>query len=357
MPPPALVLAAAMAFQAPGGGPFVPKEGGFRIDMPGKPTERSQRMESPFGPIEGRAFAATRGKVSFFVSYSDYPPDIPDFAADKVLERAIAGALGGIRDAMPLGKTDIRLGEVAGKAFEFAYPVGDGGEALCRARFYLDGTRLYSVMLRGPRGDVARVGEPFLRSFALVPREAKGPAPRPAPPRPESPLTTRPGPPPRPVASKPFAPAGGGFRVLMPGKPRERIVVADSPDGPIEAHLFDLVQGDLRRLVTYLDRPKPLDLAGAEADTALEELVKGSILSGKGTLVAKRPIRLGAAVGREFDFDTDGSNGRPRFVRARVYLVGARVYQVLIGGPKSKVVGPIGDAFLDSFTLLNPPTP
>jgi hypothetical protein len=194
------------------------------------------------------------------------------------------------------------------------------------------------------------VAPAFFRSFALFPPEAAPPAP-PSPPRPESPLTTKPGTA-KAVATKIFASPAGGFRVAMPGKPQERTIVQQVPDGVVEAHLFVLVVDDVRRLVSYIDRPKPLP--AEEVDSGLEELVKGSIISGKGTLVAKRPIRLGDAPGREFEFDSVGLDGRPRFVRARAYLAGPRVYQVLIAGPKAKIAGAAGDAYLDSFELAAP---
>jgi hypothetical protein len=350
-----LLLFAALAFQASGGNSFVSKEGGFRVDMPSKPTERTQQMETPFGSIEGRYFAATRGKLAFYASYSDYPPDVPDFVPETVLDRSVAGAVGGVPGAALLSKTDVRLGAAPGKEFEFAFPGSKGEADLCRARFYLDGRRLFSVMLRGPRADVSRVADPFLRSFSLVPREA---TPKPAAepksaPRSDSSLTTRPGARTRPVAAKVFAPPGAGFRVAMPGKPQERTITWQAPEGPIEAHLFAVVQDDVRRLVSYIDRPKPL--ADGEVDSALEDLVKGSILSGKGTLVAKRPIKLGDHPGREFEFDSPGPDGRPRFVRARAYLAGPRIYQVLIGGPKPKVAGAPGDEFFRSFALTDTP--
>lgn len=351
---PPLILAAAVAFQAGGGLPFVSKEGGFRVDMPSKPTDRAQRMDTPFGPIEGRYFAATRGKLGFYASFADFPPDVPGFDPAKVLDRSVDGAVGGIPGATLLSRKEVRLGDAPGLEFEFAFPGPNGEDHLCRARFYLGGRRLYSAMIRGPRADVARVAEPFLRSFALVPREAR-PAAAPkaaAPARPGSAFTTRPGGPAKPAAAKVFSPPAGGFRVAMPGKPRERTVVWQAPEGVVEAHLFASVVDDVRHLVSYIDRPGPLP--PDQVDAGLEELVKGSILSGKGTLVAKRPVRLGDAPGREFEFDSSDADGRPRFVRARAYLVGPRVYQVLIGGPKEKVAGAAGDAFFKSFALTGP---
>jgi hypothetical protein len=354
MPPQPLVLFAALAFQGAGGGPLVSKEGGFRVDMPAKAVERAQSMVTPFGPMEGRSFEATRGKITFYVSYNDYPPDIPDFAPDKVLERSMNGAVNGIPNAVPLAKRDIQLGDAPGKEFEFAYPLPDRSEALCRARFFLLGRRLYSVILRGPRNDVLRVAEPFLRSFALFRAQAKAPAPArlAGPPRPDSGFTTKPASSSKQVVTKVFAPEAGRFRVMMPGKPKERIFVARTGDGDgvVEAHLFVVEVDDVRRLASYLDRPKPL--APEEVDAGLEEVVRGSILSsGKGTLVSTKPIRLGETPGREFEFDIVGPDGRSRLVRARAYLDGPRIYQVLIGGPKAKVVGAPGDAFLNSFAL------
>ncbi len=163
--------------------------------MPAKAVERPQSMDTPFGPMEGRTFGATRGKLSFYVSFSDFPADVPDFVPDKVLDRSMNGAVAGLPNVVPLARRDIRLGDAPGKEFEFAYPLPDGSEGLCRARFYLRGRRLYTVTIRGPSDSAARVAEPFLRSFALFPAEAKAPAPAKAstPPRPDSGFTTKPG--------------------------------------------------------------------------------------------------------------------------------------------------------------------
>ena len=354
---PLILASAALAFQGGGGGPLVSKEGGFRVDMPAKAVERPQQMETPFGKIDGRSFAATRGKLSFYVSYSDYPPDVPDFAPDKVLDRSMNGAVNGVPNAVPLAKRDIRLGDAPGKEFEFAYPLPDGAEALCRARFYLLGRRLYSVMLRGPRGDVLagrRAVPPLVRP---LPRRGEGPgrAEADGAARPESEFTMKPGgsPASRP-AIKVFTSEAGGFRVAMPGKPQERTVVARSGDGEgvIEAHFFAVVVDDVRRLVSYLDRPRPLP--PEEVDAGLEEVVRGSILSGKGTLVSKRPIRLGATPGREFEFDSVGPDGRPP-VRPGPRLPRRRRGSTRSSSPARRRRSPApGDAFLDSFALTGP---
>jgi hypothetical protein len=319
--------------------------------MPGKTTERSEQIETPFGRIEGRSFSASRGRVEFHVSYNDYPPDVPDFVPDRVLDRVAGRAAGGVPGAVVGGTTVLKLGDVPGREFEFAFPLNEEEDGLCRGQYYLSRRRLYSVMLRGPAVQVARVAPAFFRSFGLFPPEAKAAA-KPAPALPPSAFTTKPGAAAKVAATKVYTSTAGGFRVAMPGKPQERTVVAEAHGVVVEAHLLVVVVDDVRRLVSYIERPKPLD--PGEVDAALEELVKGSIQSGKGTLVAKRPIQLGAIPGREFEFDSVGLDGRPRYVRARAYLDGARIYQVLIAGPKAKVAGAAGDAFLGSFALPRP---
>ncbi len=177
---PALILAAALVLQAPAG-PFVSKEGGFRIGFPFPPEEKAQQVPSPIGPIATHFFQVAKGDVDYVVSYSDYPSQIAQSDPDQVLDGAANGALGGFQGSKLLKKQDRKIGQVPGKEFEFSYTDRGGADGLGRTRLYLSGTRMYSVSIAGPKAAVASSSDGFFRSFALD-KTIASPATRPAAP-------------------------------------------------------------------------------------------------------------------------------------------------------------------------------
>lgn len=383
MAPTALALVALFSMQAPAG-PFVSKEGGFRITFPSAPEEKTQQIPSALGPIESHFFQSTRGDVEYVVSFNDYPAQIGQVDPDKILEGAVNGAIGAVKGAKLLKKQDRKIGQIPGKEFEFSFPGTNGVDGLGRTRLYLSGTRMYSIMIGGPKAEVTAASDAYFRSFGLsnaggatatrgvatkpgaaasrpsVPGNRPGMANRPGPAptqRPAMARSTRPGVAPAastPAAGKtgPFVSEEFGFRVALPGKPQEQTVTQPSPVGPIVVKVFVAQDAGLAYVVTATKLPAAA--AGEDPQKGLEGVVNGTLSSTKGTLVSQKDIKLGKDPGKEFDYEMKGPNGTPTYTRSRAFVANGRIYQMLLAGPKEAVRGPTGDAFLQSFALITP---
>jgi hypothetical protein len=338
MPAAPLLLAVSLVLQAPTpAGPFTSEAGGFRVALPCVPKEAEQPFNTGVGPVALHSFSVDRDGTTYAATYSDYPETFALADPDRVLEGGIDGGVKGIKGKLLL-KRNIALGGHPGREFS-ATTTGPGGAPLLyRARIYLVGTRLYQVVVCGPEAKVAgEAGDAILRSFALLRP--------PAPPEPAKPL----------AAGKAFASPEGRFRVRFPQGPRERVQKVGSPAGPIEVHMFVADLGDVAYFASYNDYS--VDPAQLDPEAALESVVQGALAAGKGRLTARRDVRLGDHPGKEYQAALSLPDGRPAASKARVYLVGARLYQVLVVSPEGKEDTKAVDAFLDSFALVKPPTP
>ncbi len=336
MPTAPLILALALATQAPAK-PFVSEAGGFRVALPGTPKEKVQSVPGINQPIEIRMFLVERGDASYGATFCDYPEAIALADPDRVLEGGIEGALKNLKGKL-LAKRNITLQGHPGREFSASFTAPNKAPGLYRARAYLVGARLYQVILCGPEAEIAGdAGDRIFKSFALL----------------------RPPPPPPPVkplaAGKAYVSPEGRFRVRFPESPRENVLKAPSPAGPIEIHMAAVDRGDIAYIASYNDCP--FDPKAIDPDSTLETAVRGSLQSSKGTLRSKRDIRLGDHPGKACEIALPLPDGRPSTCRSRVYLVGKRLYQVVVIEAKGQEDPKVADAFLDSFALLKPPSP
>src|SRR5262249_35408647 len=102
--------------------------------------------------------------------------------------------------------------------------------------------------------------------------------------------------------------------------------------------------------VVYGDYPaKAVSEKGAKP--FLDAQTKGSVASLKGKLVSEKAtltLGKGKHPGREIVIALPEKG---RFYRARIFLVGTRLYQVVAMGPEDFARGKPADRFLDSFKL------
>jgi hypothetical protein len=109
--------------------------------------------------------------------------------------------------------------------------------------------------------------------------------------------------------------------------------------GPGVYNQFGAQVGDFCWMVTYNDFP----LAPPDPQRTMSEVVKGVV----GTTLSDK-VLPGKEPGREALFRLASSV----YMRARYFVVGRRLYQVIVGGPENAVKSPDVDQFLDSFSLL-----
>lgn len=336
---PPLLLAAALALQAPAPAdkPFVCEAGGFRVVLPGEPREKIETADTPLGPITFHMFPVTVGTTSYAASYSDLPEAVALADPDRALEGGVTGALTNTRGKL-LVKRDIALGGHPGKEFSSRVPGRFGGTLLFRARIYLVGVRLHQVILCGRDDQIeGEAGDRVFRSFALL------------------------NPPPPPERIKPLAPgrafssAEGRYRVRFPEAPRLVVRKVPSEAGPIDVHMAVVDRGDVAYFASYNDYD--VDPAAFDRDAALEAVLESALASSKATLKSRRDIALGGHPGRAYEATLVLPNGKAGSCRARLYMVGTRLYQAMVIETRDKEDPKATATFLDSFALLKAPTP
>jgi hypothetical protein len=155
----------------------------------------------------------------------------------------------------------------------------------------------------------------------------------------------------RPAVVGPAAPAwqqidkvDAGFRVSMPGTPREEI-----KQMPRASQLqLILNMGDPLYLVTANEVPAGADQAD-KADHLLDVSRDRSVSNSKGKLLQEKRLTLDNRWhGREYEILTEANNIR----RQRLYLAQGRLYALVVVGSREKTGSPDADRFLDSFKLI-----
>lgn len=154
----------------------------------------------------------------------------------------------------------------------------------------------------------------------------------------------------------PYTSQEGNFRVDLSGTPKTTSRTDKTPAGPLTTHTTLLEDRDkFSRSVTYSEFPTGL-LQGKDANTLLDAGMRGM---GQAWLLGGQvPVAIDGHPGREASFEVVGvGNDENGAGRARCYIIGPRMYQVVIIGPKSKMNDALAKAFLDSFKLLKPVAP
>jgi hypothetical protein len=348
MPAFAILLAVAVSQQAPPlADLFVSKAGGFKIAMPTAPDEQTRNIPSPHGQIEVRYYLARQGGVHYIVSFSDYPRNQAEANPDKLLEEATIGPVRGV-DGTLLSKKDRKIGQSPGKEIEFSFEGPEGSAALGRVRLYLAGTRMYSLTVIGPKESVAKASDAFFASFALARTISSPTTESTASPRARLASNAQ------PSAPEPFSSRAGGFRLALPADVKEQTQRGHSSLGAIESHMFTSQKDDVFYVASYADLPA--EAARRDPATVLEIVLGEKVAGSRGTLNAKREVRLGSVPGREFEVTVGSAIATPSLARSRLFLDHGRLYQLTLIGPADAVRSKSGDGFLDSFSLTAPPT-
>jgi len=143
----------------------------------------------------------------------------------------------------------------------------------------------------------------------------------------------------------------GGFSILMPGTPGEKIQKVDMKIGEkyvkINMYMFLLQRPGFSYMVVYNDMPQwnPEDV-----DFILDSGRDRGIVSLKGKLLKEKDIWIDGHPGREIKIV--GADGFIYF--SRMYLVKYRFYQVSVTTLGEDASSPNVARFLNSFKLITP---
>ena len=140
-----------------------------------------------------------------------------------------------------------------------------------------------------------------------------------------------------------FDSTSGRFSVLMPEIPEDKVQTTDSDHGPYTTHLF--IVRDTRNvyLIGWVDYDPSFNFnRQSELEANRDNFVKGI----SATLTNTRSLTIDNYSVLEFTADT-----ADRTFKSRVYMVGRRPYQIVIGYPKGDDdVAPVG-RFFNSFKV------
>jgi hypothetical protein len=141
-----------------------------------------------------------------------------------------------------------------------------------------------------------------------------------------------------------FTSAAGKYKVLLFPDPRKREQAAAG----VTMYVAINDMGSRAILVAYADIPIPAGETAEQTQTRLDGAKNGAIKNINGKLIREAKITLGKHPGRQFSAELPGSKG---VMKARVYLVGKRLYQIMAVGPKDFTDSADVKKMFDSFEL------
>ncbi len=141
----------------------------------------------------------------------------------------------------------------------------------------------------------------------------------------------------------------GGFSVRMPGPPEVVIEQLPREAGGMTMYLYRYEDVDKRQLyiVSFFDYPREKTPRGDDA--YFTSLIAQTVRHFNGLLLKEKNISTPEYPGREIELSTDDN----QIVRIRFYLIGRRLYQVILGAEDLKAFSDQNRAFFQSFRLFN----
>ena len=178
-------------------------------------------------------------------------------------------------------------------------------------------------------------------SFALSAQEHTRRPPATAPARPTATPT------PAPAADNAgwvrYNSVSGRFSVLLPETPEEKTDTTPSDHGPYTTHLFVVRDTKNVYLIGWVDYDPSFNFnRQAELEANRDNFVKGITA----TLTTTRALVLDGYSALEFTAET-----ADRTFKSRVYMVGRRPYQIVIGSPKDDPDPVATNRFFSSFKV------
>ena len=144
--------------------PYSSRVGGFSVLFPGTPQEKTEQLTLPDGTsvtLYQLVVSLENDKVAYTVMYNNYPENYAQNTDPQTI-------LGGARDGATKGRTIIDdevidLNGIPGRSVRATGSDGFNYEA----HLYLDGSRLYQVVVISSTGHPATLTEEFFNSFKI----------------------------------------------------------------------------------------------------------------------------------------------------------------------------------------------
>jgi hypothetical protein len=141
-----------------------------------------------------------------------------------------------------------------------------------------------------------------------------------------------------------FAPADGGFEMMMPGTPTASVETKDGPEGPVTTSLYILRTAGATYFIGYADYDPKFNFdvraeINANRDNFMKPFKEGKVLGEKEKAVGGSP-------GIEFTAELNPTTS----MTSRVFVIGRRPYQIAVITPKGSEQADTL-RFLDSFKI------
>lgn len=140
-----------------------------------------------------------------------------------------------------------------------------------------------------------------------------------------------------------------GFSVMVPGTPRRIQNTIPTVYGPVQLIFHGFSVENRAFFASFYDLPPTW--SGDQAKALDSERDRGLGNTGC-TLVSEKPVQVAGVTGR--DVVADQATGTQR-VRCRNFVLGHRLFSLIVIGPRDETVDAIAKEFFDSYAPL--PTP
>ncbi|MGD0828227.1 MAG: hypothetical protein ABSA09_09115 [Desulfobaccales bacterium] len=154
-----------------------------------------------------------------------------------------------------------------------------------------------------------------------------------------------------------FKSEAGRFSVMTPTPLEEKVQPLETRSDKIDLHIFSGQRGDTGYFVSYWDYPPGL-VHPDELEKMLDAGRDGSIANVSGRLIREGKLTLVGNPGRELVIETGSQTGpATQRLQWRMFIVGNRMYQIMVVAPKDQKSRPEAEAFLQSLKLLGGQAP
>jgi hypothetical protein len=142
-----------------------------------------------------------------------------------------------------------------------------------------------------------------------------------------------------------FQSAEGRFSVLLPGTPKKQNLSVSG----ISTTAYTIDEKDGAYVVVFADLPISAHESAQQTQLRLDGARDGMLRSTSARLTSESPLLLaGKYPGREINADLPERKG---ILRARLYIVGQRLYQILAAGGSTWAQSSQANQFLDSLAV------
>jgi hypothetical protein len=142
----------------------------------------------------------------------------------------------------------------------------------------------------------------------------------------------------------------GHFQVTMPGSPKKDVESVNTLIGKVDLYLLTVEADDFGYIVGYGDYP-PSFVNNSTVEAMLDGARDGAVANVNGKLVSEHRIEFQGFPGRDLWVEATVS-GQVELAQMRIILVGSRLYQVLVAGPKERFTEGQAERCLNSFKVI-----